>query len=364
MVLNKIADKINECLNGIDSESMFQLMVKHYQIFQLLDNQMNWVHPQLQKKSDELLGKNWTENRTKSFVWEMTELAQKNEYLVNFLEQVGSERFETLTEKFKEEGTYVIPDLLAFAIVLERLSIQMAQDPEFIILLTNIFRERKNKAQVFRHPSFFHKVKLLSIEAGLLKKLEMHKTGVVPPGAFRWLLPLNILEAYLFDFLKGNKDNAKACLPLVVNRAGAAKEDPLTGAGPSIWSEDKKTIRIRMSLPKEWANLYQTWNMAFVSQYPSFLYLLPKLIIPQVANYHNKPTEFIENRVLALYLTLLYTGFLNPAKERNNEPVYNWSDKKLTTLWGKANLVSANLYKKELGIIREQTNNHKEITNV
>ena len=52
-----------------------------------------------------------------------------------------------------------------------------------------------------------------------------------------------------------------------------------------------------MPLTKEWADLYSTWNMGFVSHYSYFPYVMASLI--QVSDYQDKPSEYICDRALA-----------------------------------------------------------------
>jgi len=61
---------------------------------------------------------------------------------------------------------------------------------------------------------------------------------------------------------------------------------------------------LRFALPRRWADLYTTWNLAFVSHYGDFPYLMTKLLIPQVNGYQDSPEEYIYNRLLALYCQL------------------------------------------------------------
>jgi len=347
MLTRTIASQIKAALNGFDMQRMHDQMRTHYKTFQLLNDIGKWTIPALQKISSELLPGHLDENAAKNFVDQMAALAEKNPYLIDFLEKVKNEKFESLHKKISIEGPETFPDLLAFAMVLERLTLALYNDPGLALDCIEYFRKKRLHPGAFRYRSFFHKLKLNSIERPFHKKtLQRAQTGTVPPDSFRWSLPVNIFEACVTDLLNGNKNNSRASWPLIVNRPGNRKDDPKTGAGPSRWSEDKKAVSLHMPLPKEWADLYQTWNMAFVIQFPFYLYILPKLFIPQVANYQEKPSEYIHNRVLALYLTLNYYGFRTAISQKNNMSEPDWTDKKLTELWGRSNLESAVKYKK------------------
>ncbi|HXC06140.1 MAG TPA: hypothetical protein VNZ86_15390, partial [Bacteroidia bacterium] len=60
--------------------------------------------------------------------------------------------------------------------------------------------------------------------------------------------------------------------------------------------------------------------------------------------YQDTPTEYMHNRVLALYLAVNYSGFCVQAMANRNEPVADWRDSKLIQLWGKSNLECAKDY--------------------
>jgi hypothetical protein len=345
MTVYKIADQIKELLNGINENLMHDKMLKHYQALHLVDENGSWVLKQLQEISDQLLDRSWTENRTKAFIDEIAGLTIKNEYLNNFLELFKDEDL-SISEKLDNKDDVIIPEIVAFAIALQQLTRAINLDTSLMMLLVGHFKKLRSKSDTFKYTSFFHKMKLLSVEKSITTKMVSFDTGIVHPKIGSWLLPINILEAGTSDYLDGFKDNAHASRPLIMNRPGAS-EDRYTGAGPSRWSEDKKAICYAMPLPQQWSDLYQTWNMAFISKFPRFLYMLPKLLIPQVADYQAKPMEFMNNRGYALYITLMYGG-LNFQKWKEREDDFIWSDKRLTTLWGKANLESANKYSGEV----------------
>ncbi len=164
---------------------------------------------------------------------------------------------------------------------------------------------------------------------------------------------VNILEAVVTDYISGFRDNAKAGLTLAFHKTGSKHHDPRTGCGPSTWSDDKRAISMSMPMTKEWCDLYQTWNMAFVSTLKDFPYIIPKLLIPQVADYQGVPTSYMYKRILALYLCLNHASFNYVEKAKNHEKVIEWNDKKLSSLWGKVNLENAQIYKQLISTMSE-----------
>ena len=345
MTVYKIADQIKLILNGIDENVMHDKMLMYYQSLYLMDENESWVLKELQGISNQLLDKSWTANRTKAFIDEIAGLMIKNVYLNNFLEEYKDEDL-SISEKLNNKDNVMILEIVAFSIVLQQLTMAIYLNSGLMVLLVDHFKKLRAKSNVFKYVGFFHKMKMLSVEKSITTRMASFNTGIVHPKIGRLLLPTNILEACLDDYFDGFKDNANASRPLITNRPGAS-EDRYTGAGPSRWSEDKKVICYALPLPQKWNELYLTWNMAFISKFPRFLYMLPKLLIPQVADYHAKPMEFMSNRVYALYITLMYGG-LNFHKWEERDDDFKWSDKRLTTRWGEANLESANDYKQEV----------------
>ena len=62
-----------------------------------------------------------------------------------------------------------------------------------------------------------------------------------------------------------NLDNAVAGESLVLNRPGL-EENKCTMAGPTTISKNGQMIEYRPPLPSLWADLYSTWNMAYVTR--------------------------------------------------------------------------------------------------
>ncbi|MGB5375846.1 MAG: hypothetical protein WBN15_18855 [Polyangiales bacterium] len=105
---------------------------------------------------------------------------------------------------------------------------------------------------------------------------------------------MNIIEAMFEDVRLGHRDNAASAWPLVKDRPGSWAREAKTGEVAARWSDDGKAISLSFALPRRWADLYATWNLAFVSHYGDFPYLMTKLLIPQVNGYQNSPQEYSE----------------------------------------------------------------------
>merc|ERR1719228_481679 len=106
------------------------------------------------------------------------------------------------------------------------------------------------------------------------------------------------------DFLEQRLDNALAGKTLVLNRPGL-EEDKRTMAGPTEISENGQMIEFSPPLPSLWADLYETWNMAFVTRYEDWPYFLVKLLIPSVSDYHDYPEGYLYPSATALYAYII-----------------------------------------------------------
>ena len=71
------------------------------------------------------------------------------------------------------------------------------------------------------------------------------------------------VEHFTNDFLI--TDNALAGKTLALNRPGLQKDNQ-TQAGPTKVSKNGQRIEFRPPLPSLWADLYSTWNMAYVTR--------------------------------------------------------------------------------------------------
>ena len=106
-------------------------------------------------------------------------------------------------------------------------------------------------------------------------------------------------------------------------------------------------LHIRAPLPKEWADLYATWNLGFVSSYTNFPYFMAKLLIPSVNNYAHNPAGYMYHRALPLYTHINYELFHR--FDRSLTPAMTgWYSKELTHHFGRMNVLSAKSYQRKV----------------
>ena len=159
------------------------------------------------------------------------------------------------------------------------------------------------------------------------------------------------MEAVSYDITHGNWNNAKVG-KILAKVIGNRKSSDCNGSGPSKLSADGQAIEYAPAYPMQWADLYTTWNLAFVTNSKSWPYAFTKLLIPSVSGYHldnsGNPQEFLYNRAMALYAHMNWSmlEYSNGVIDVN----LDWYSRKLSTLWGMANKKYAKGYESLLGM--------------
>ena len=153
-------------------------------------------------------------------------------------------------------------------------------------------------------------------------------------------LIVNIMEAVLEDERLEHFDNAETG-EILAKYTHSREYDARTGSGPCQLSASFQYLECPQPLTLHWADLYSTWNLAFVSGFPDFVYYLPKLLIPSVSNYQDNPAEYIDTRILALNTYIHWKMNWN---HFNNNQKIQWSEVSLTRDWGAANKISTRDY--------------------
>ncbi|MGB5704135.1 MAG: hypothetical protein WBM48_15040 [Polyangiales bacterium] len=339
-----IADRIKELIVGLRRERISELIRQHLLQFRLIDSTGRWQAEELAALGDWLLGEELDTDDALDLVDEAARCAGANAYLTEFLDRAKGEDFDRLYEKIEMEGGRVLPSVVTYALLLERLTQAMRSDWRLIRACREIWMRARDAEGMNSYLTIFERTKVLSIDVAINRVLDFHESGTVDPEFTRVLLSVNIIEAMLEDLRLGNRDNAMSAWPLVKDRPGSWDRQPKTRAVAARWSEDRKAISLSFALPRRWADLYATWNLAFVSHYGDFPYLMTKLLIPQVNGYQDRPEEYIYNRVLALYCQLQYTGFGRIDLARQGHDAIDWHDEALTKLWSSVNRESAAKY--------------------
>jgi hypothetical protein len=322
-----------------------ELMMTHYITFRIMNEHGEWMSQKLKEHERTLLPDDLDEQAVFSFVDDMKDNARANPYLLEFLGRAWGMRFEVLQQRVKEEGEKVFREVITLALALERLTSVMAEDVSVLRSVKEIWWKARFTSNVQQYLTWFEKAKIASIEGPIIEKfLEFHAGKAIPKEFMRWTLSVNIMEAVAQDLVVGNRDNSYAGWILTHHQVGGKIRNERTGQGPAHWSVDKKAICLSPPLPLEWADLYQTWNLAFCAQFPTFPYVITKLLIPCVSAYRIVPEAYLYCRVLALFAYLNYAFLWRADRYVNGLGGPRWGDKTLQKFWGAVNAESARGY--------------------
>ncbi|MBF0312957.1 MAG: hypothetical protein HQK52_06050 [Oligoflexia bacterium] len=350
-VSKMIAHSLKKSIKEWNSKEIHEVMKRQYIKMRLMDKQGQWLVPELATISQELLPTDLSPQYIDNFIDKMAVNAEKNSYLKKFLDQTKLDNFPKLKEKMQSEEQYVFPDVIAYALVLDKFTKASREDWRVLKACYHHWKDQSRPGSgIYDNISWFQLAKLFSVEAAIKKMIEFHENPqalVDNPGFCSFLLPLNIWEAILDDFRKGNFDNG-ICGITLANYGPDEQINEATGTGPAEWSKDNKGILLGIPLAKKWDDLYSTWNMAFVSDYSDFPYKIAKLIIPQVGDHIKNDKEYIYNRGIALYAHVHHAYFGYADLIAQGKKTIDWSDPVLTEQWGKINQESAKEYVAEL----------------
>lgn len=115
-------------------------------------------------------------------------------------------------------------------------------------------------------------------------------------------LQINILMAMYQDVKIGLDDNAEAGFELMIEPP--SRDRPLAvKTGENMVDSDSRVIRQYSALQQDWAELYQSWNMAFVSSnFKAGPWYMATLLAPVVSDSTKDPGMYLYKRVIVLAL--------------------------------------------------------------
>lgn len=345
-----IAEVVKATLTEKSSAEVTGMMKAHFMQMKLMNGQGVWANDTLASIGHKLVPGQLNGDDLAKLVDVMAKNASENPYLHEFLAQAGGADFDSLFRLVGEEGHRILPDVVAYCMVLELLTQEMRSDWKVLEACFSFWGKaipkKVNSADVKKHCNIFERAKMASVDYPIRRMLEIHREGKVPSNFCAAVLPVNILEAALMDLELGNRDNVKVGWTLAANRPGGAANEA-TGSGPACFSADGQGIDIHMPLKKEWTDLYQTWNLAFCSHYENFPYFMAKLLIPSVSGYQGAPEEYMYSRAIALntHINFELLGRINGGASKYS---MNWASPGVTKTWGAVNNHSRHGYKAAL----------------
>ena len=319
-----------------------ELMRWHYEKLELLSPAGRWAHPKLQDIGELLLPKEVTQSQVHKFVDDVVSAAEQNPYLHKALVELHDEKFSESIANLKIKLDEFVPDLVAYAMVLDNMTKAMSSDPD---VLSTVYSEFEKQADIKSEMSFAHSVKYYSVRAAIKGAIRAQAAKEVSGGFSSYLLPLNIAEAALLDWFYGNKDNAYAGWTLLTHGPRCVS-NTVTGAAPASFGADGNSIALHMPYCEDWDNLYAAWNIGFVANLAGMPYHVAKLVIPSVNSYHAEPSLYMYNRVCALYVHAHYLAART--KDDSSFAAKDWSTPMIAKAIGKANKNSAAEYESKI----------------
>ncbi len=185
-------------------------------------------------------------------------------------------------------------------------------------------------------------IKLISVEKPLLKIIAGKKKPEFPSSLGRCILPFNIIEATVVDLANSNHSNACAGLTLAKNYPGKYHRH-------AAELDRNGEILFHYPLPKEWDDLYTSWNMEFCADSHHWPLFFSKLLIPSVSGYKAQPKEYISHRANALYTTLNYVLLSKDLKK--SKQAFTPAMRKA---WSTVNKQYADLYQQKVHLIHRR----------
>ncbi len=345
-IAQSIGEAIKSKIDSVSQKEWKRLMTKQLVQMRFMNEDREWASPELKHFEKSIIPSKVDSVFAEKFIDELIQANEKNEYLISFLKMAQKDGLKDVLEKFEAEGKEYLPEVVAYAIVLNNLTILARNEPEIINISRALWSEAREKSNLWSYLKetegpikyYFEKSKLNGVDPVLGQFYDYVTAKNVPPSFLNKELPKNIFMAMLLDATKLNFKNDYAGEIL-------RKNGPI--ASPTL-TADGKAIKFYLPNPEKWADLYSTWNMAFVTTYPHWPLIMTKLLIPQVANHYKASEEYLYNRVYALDVQLNFglLGRMDGPELLSNR--MDWSSKKLTKLWGKANALSAKEYLKSI----------------
>lgn len=221
----------------------------------------------------------------------------------DFLHTIPKNNLKKLNKKQKRQMTR----LLHYMLVLDRLTQIMSEDLELMKRVKDYYLSQrklwlkskgiKQYINMLKAVGASKTLKVSLIDKAFSQYLDYREKGIQKGTLLHKNLGLlaNIKWAGNLDKKNGYTENAK-----VGNQFLTRKRFSTKGLVQKIEIGDKK--RVVQHFPKNWTNLYHSWNLAFVlGSMDHQKYFVAKLAIPTVLN--SAPKYYLMTRTMALWVT-------------------------------------------------------------
>ena len=259
-------------------------------------------------------------------------VAEKHPAIQQFCEQALDGR---LIPDLSDAGKAIVSRMLNHIAILDALTLAFAADKD---LLKQVFTHfvAKRKAFGIREGTLrgvidaykvtgalFASVKIVSVDLGVRQAISILDAGIVDARFARKtgrIVSINILEAGAIDLCRRYIGNARVALDLARPPYGRLWVDP-------------ETKYAYCGHTRNWASLYHTWNLAFVTGNTKYFHVIyPPLLIPCLLD--GVPESYIYIRAISLWLSLNFYLF---TKIDGKLPYVLPNRRAMATLWGRIN---------------------------
>ena len=342
-------DHLKQELTAI-SENQWEIALREtYQQFEIMDNQGHWQSPLIEAHAKMLWPTNFKTQGLNGFLDDIEESLAENPYFNQFISALtqSEQSFSFFNPLPGAQNTRLdfLRYLIAFAYCLDKINLAMRDDLAFLESIITLYQRIRRQRNFYRFGNLMPIIKLHSIELPLVQFLRARKRNHVGKNFGKYILSFNIFEAALVDLALGFRANARATLPLIFFSPNFSFLKKFKSGAPSSFSPDGKACWMTSPGQKEWSDLYQVWNMAFVSQFHLAPFLLAKLMVPSVSRYAHRPSEYMHTRITALHLAMHFLDFaISTPKLSVDLKMLGACSLPVTQTWGKINQIAAQQY--------------------
>ena len=309
---------------------------------------------------DRLLAHGYERTSIKRFLQDVASAAKKNPLYVVVAAEIASTadwkakyfpaESEQTHDDLKRTITYgVLLDMVAHVCLKEPMRAGATAPPTFVKQLYDHLAKQRKEIDWKPYCESFVRLKIQSVSIGVATSWLPYKENFPRPAQGLEdgdVVSANILEAVITDLNNGFDDNAVCGTVLMRHPVNRDAVEGLRNARSEA-ALDYGNLNCKPALPRQWNNLYSSWNMAFgTGTFRNWVYGCAKLLNPTVAGAYHTEDEglYLAPRCYTLWFHLHWYAFVR-AKRRSIEPRgANWRNTALTNLWGFINKAAARSY--------------------
>ena len=335
--LDGLHSRASEMVLRLDASIVKGKVVQCYRDLGLMDQDGQWTREIFQTISKDL-SLDISPATMKDELDRVVRNIKDNPYLMRAIFDII--HAEKMSEKMLSLGeSAIIKELemaLPFALALNLLTKAQIEHDDVLAGCVELWQAKRNAmGGSVKGLGIKKTIKLVSVEQPIIKLLKGRKESNYPHSLGRCILPLNILEATALEAAQGSLGNACAGVALAKNFPGKY------GKYASEPGGTHRECLFNYPMPKQWSDLYSTWNMQFCASSQDRPALLSKLLISSVSGYQDNPRAYISRRAYALYSTLNFLFFRTdtPAPVPAMPTV-------AAKAWGQSNRICSRLYQR------------------